>query len=114
METTPLPYPQQPPGRPERRYPPTPYRPHSEATRAYRDAYDLGVRHLGSISGPDVLRYDAGLEPGSPAQRGYRDGVTAAWTRLQKLAKFGREQARRDAIELREEQRRSAHDERPY
>lgn len=98
----------------ERRYPPTPYPPHSEATEAYRTAYDLGVKHLGTISGPDVLRYDAGLVPGSPAQRGYRDGVTVAYVRLQKLEKFGREQARRDSLELREEQRRAAHDEPPY
>ncbi|MFI5627580.1 hypothetical protein ACIA03_29255 [Nocardioides sp. NPDC051685] len=115
-----MPYPQdqnqnQPPARrQERRYPPTPYRPHSAATAAYRTAYDLGVKHLGTISGPSVLRYEAGLRPGSPEQRGYRDGVTAAWVRLQKLEKFGREQARRDALELREEQRRAAHDEPPY
>lgn len=110
-----MPYPQEPPARrPERRYPPTPYAPHSEATRAYRDAYDLGVRHLGTISGPDVLRYDAGLRPNSPEQRGYRDGVTRAWLRLQQLEQFGREQARRDYAELLEERHRHAHDEPPY
>lgn len=98
----------------ERRYPPTPYPPRSAATEAYRVAYDLGVKHLGTISGPDVLRYDAGLRPGSPDQRGYRDGVTAAWVRLQKLEKFGREQARRDYLELLEERRLAAHDEPPY
>lgn len=110
-----MPYPQNPPPRrQERRYPPTPYRPHSAATEAYRTAYDLGVKHLGSIPGPDVLRYDAGLRPGTPEQRGYRDGVTAAWIRLQKLKKFGREQAKRDLAERIEEERRRAQDERPY
>lgn len=113
-----MPYPQDPTPashlRQERRYPPSPYAPHSDDTEAYRTAYDLGVKHLGSISGPDVLRYDAGLVPGSPNQRGYRAGVTAAWIRLQKLEKFGREQARRDLVEAVEERRREAHDERPY
>ncbi|MGH3352295.1 MAG: hypothetical protein ACRDPS_16625 [Nocardioides sp.] len=111
-----MPYPQNQPAarRQERRYPPTPYRPHSAATDTYRTAYDLGVKHLGAISGPSVLRYEAGLKPGSPEQRGYRDGVTAAWIRLQKLKKFGREQARRDLVEAIEEGRREAHDERPY
>lgn len=102
------------PHRHERRYPPTPYLPHSEANEAYRAAYDLGRRHLGAISGPDVLRYDAGLATGSPEKRGYRDGVTAAWIRLQKLERFGREQARRDYLEILEENRRAARDERPY
>lgn len=110
-----MPYPQNPPPRrQERRYPPTPYRPHSPATAAYRTAYDLGVKHLGSISGPDILRYDAGLRPGTPEQRGYRAGVTAAWIRLQKLERFGREQAKRDLAERIEEERRRAQDERPY
>lgn len=98
----------------ERRYPPTPYPPRSAATEAYRTAYDLGMKHLGTISGPDVLRYDAGLAPGSPDQRGYRDGVTAAYVRLQKLEKFSREQARWDLAEAIEERRRSPHQEPPY
>lgn len=98
----------------ERRYPPTPYPPHSEATEAYRTAYDLGMKHLGTISGPDVLRYDAGLAPGLPVQRGYRDGVTVAYVRLQKLEKFGREQARRDLAEAIEARRCSPDDEPPY
>ncbi|MET8519771.1 hypothetical protein [Nocardioides sp. NPDC004968] len=108
-----MPYPQQPPRR-EREYPPTPYAPHSEATRAYRDAYDLGQKHLVSVSRDILLRYEDGLAPGSPEQRGYRDGVTAAWIRLQKLEEFGRQQARRDLAEAVEERRRSPHQEPPY
>lgn len=100
--------------RSERRYPPTPYRPHSEATRAYRDSYDLGFRHFTALIWDMVKRYHDGLAAGSPSQRGYEDGVRAAWARAQKLEKFGREQARRDLAEAIEERRRNAHDERPY
>lgn len=108
-----MPYSEQVPRR-EREYPPTPYAPHSEATRAYRDAYDLGRKHLGSISSASLLRYHDGLEPGSPSQRGYEDGVRAAWMRLMKLEEFGRQQARRVLAEAIEERRRSPHQEPPY
>lgn len=75
-----MPYPQQPPRR-EREYPPTPYPPHSEATRAYRAAYDLGLRHFRTLSWDMVSRHEAGLRSGSPEKRGYQDGVIAAWSR---------------------------------
>ncbi|MFJ2755212.1 hypothetical protein ACIO3S_06430 [Nocardioides sp. NPDC087217] len=61
-----------------------------------------------------VSRYEAGLRPGSPDQRGYRDGVIAAWRRLQKLEAFGREVARRDYAESREQLRKEAQHDRPY
>lgn len=62
----------------ERRYPPSPYPPHSEATAAYRRAYDLGWKHLATLAGTQVLDYEAGLPPG-PEKTGYRDGVRARW-----------------------------------
>lgn len=69
---------------------------------------------MGVLCGAEVVRYQAGLAPDSPEQRGYRAGVSAAWVRLQKLEKFGREQALRDQDELIAEHRRSAHQEAPY
>lgn len=91
-----------------------PYPQRSEATRTYRDAHDLGVKHIGTLSGQEVARYQAGLKPGSPDQRGYRDGVTAVWVRLQELEKFGREQAQRDLAEAMEERRCVVQQERHY
>ena len=102
------------PRRRERRYGPTPYAPRSEATRAYRDAYDLGMRHFGALDRAGVLRYDAGLTPGSPEQRGYRDGVTAAWRREQKARELDPELVRRERAELVEQRRRWGQSERPY
>lgn len=108
-----MPYPSQP-ARREREYPPTPYAPRSAETAAYRSSYDLGQRHFGTFSWDIVSRHEAGLRPGSPAQRGYRDGVVAAWRRLQKLEAFGREVARRDSAESRAQLRKESQDDRPY
>lgn len=70
----------------ERRYPPSPYPPRSDETRRYRDAWDLGWRHYGSLRS-QVLEYEAGLSDG-PARQGYRDGV---------LARFSAEERAREA-----------------
>lgn len=108
-----MPNPQQPPRR-EREYPPTPYAPHSEATRAYRDAYDLGRRHFRTLGWDMVRRHEAGLTPGSPDQRGYRDGVIAAWSRWEKSKTVDAEIVRRERAERAEQLRRAALEDRPY
>lgn len=108
-----MPYPPQPPRR-EREYPPTPYAPRSEATRAYRDAYDLGLRHFRTLSWDIVSRHEAGLRPGSPDQRGYRDGVIAAWVLLQKARTVDPEIIRQERAERAKQLRQEMRDERPY
>lgn len=108
-----MPYPQQPPRR-EREYPPTPYAPRSEATRAHRDAYDLGLRHFHTLSWDMVRRHEAGLRPDSPGQRGYRDGVIAAWNRQEKAKIVDPEIVRRERADRAEQMRKDALDERPY
>lgn len=107
-----MPYPQQP--KREREYPPTPYAPHSEATRAYRDAYDLGLRHFRTLSWDMVRRHESGLGPGSPNQRGYRDGVIAAWRHWEKSKVVDPEVIRRERAERIERRRKAAQQERPY
>lgn len=108
-----MPYPQQPPKR-EREYPPTPYAPRSEATRAYRDAYDLGLRHFRTLSWDMVRRHEAGLRAGSPEKRGYRDGVIAAWSRWEKSKIVDPDIARDERAERAEQLRRESQKERPY
>lgn len=114
MPRTPEPAEEYEPPRPERRYPPTPYGPRTPETRAYRDAYDLGWRHYATVPGSMILRHDAGLRPGSPEQRGYRDGVTARFIREQKAERFAREMGKRERAQLREERRRWGQQEAPY
>ncbi|MDR7309125.1 hypothetical protein J2S40_000183 [Nocardioides luteus] len=61
-----------------------------------------------------VSHYAAGLKPGSPDQRGYRDGVTAAWRRAQKAKAVDPEIIRCERTESAEQRRRVAENDRPY
>lgn len=65
-----------------RRYPPTPYPPHTEATARYRDGWDRGWEFAASRR--RAIAYDADLEPG-PYRHGFRDGATARWAREDRL-----------------------------
>lgn len=89
----------------ERRYPPSPYRPHSAETLAYRDSYDLGWRHLGVLAGELILTYEQGLTGAS--RHGYRDGLLARWSYVQR-AKHTEPEILRDEARQREAARRAA------
>lgn len=96
----------------ERRYPPSPYPPHSSATSAYRASYDLGWMHLGTLAGELILSYEAGLHGAS--RHGYRDGLLAKWSYLQRARRTEPEILRHER-QLREAARAAAAaDERPY
>lgn len=96
----------------ERRYPPSPYPPHSADTDAYRTSYDLGWRHLGTLASELILSYEAGLRGAS--RHGYRDGLLARWSYIQR-AKRTEPEILRHERELREAERAvAAAEERPY
>lgn len=97
----------------ERRYPPTPYAPRSEETRLYRDGWDLGWRHLGTMGVARTRDYLDGLSDG-PSRHGYRDGARARW-RYEQKATRARAEARREDREIqRRENARLAQEEGPY
>ncbi|MBC7279218.1 hypothetical protein [Nocardioides sp.] len=96
----------------ERRYPPSPYPPHSTATSAYRANWDLGWRHLGVLANELILSFEAGLSGAS--RHGYRDGLIARWRYLER-AKQTEPEILRDEAAQRDAARRAAVDaDRPY
>lgn len=96
----------------ERRYPPSPYPPHSAATLAYRDNWDLGWRHLGVLANELILSYEAGLSGAS--RHGYRDGLLARYAYFQR-AEHTEPEILRDEAARREAARRAAVEaDRPY
>lgn len=98
----------------ERRYPATPYAPHSAATAAYRAAYDLARRHYAALGPASVVRYCAELRRLTPEWRGYVDGVRAAWELEQKHRASELEARRRAYAAERERWRRDGQSEAPY
>lgn len=100
------------PSHPDRRYPPTPYPPHSPATAAYRDAYDLGWQHYATLRA-QVLDHEKNLEPG-PRKRGYRDGVIARYMYEERMRKSAAKAAALERQRMREEARQAAESEPPY
>jgi len=105
--------PQPQPWRRERRYPPSPYPPRSEATAAYRRAYDLGWKHLATLTGSQVLDYEQGL-PSGPEKRGYRDGATARWAYEERAARVEPDIRRAEREEVLRQRREWGQADRPY
>lgn len=96
----------------ERRYPPSPYRPHSADTIAYRDHWDLGWKHLGTLDSRYILDYESGLRGAS--RHGYRDGLLARWSYIQR-AKQTEPEILRQERQMREAERAAAvAEDRPY
>jgi hypothetical protein len=69
----------------ERRYPPSPYPPRTAATRSYRDGWDLGWQHMGTMGAGRARGYYDGMTDG-PSKTGYRDGARARWAYERKVA----------------------------
>lgn len=118
---------------PDRRYPPTPYRPRSRETAAYRDGWDRGWAYVRSHgvrwavehyrTRPEPRDSGESGEPGGswysgPYWHGYRDGVAAQVERQRRIRQaqetWRREHAAELAREEREERRRLGAQERPY
>lgn len=99
----------------ERRYRPSPYPPRSDATRAYRDGWDLGWKHVAVKRSDWAREYfeRMGGDNGSPHQVGYRDGARARLAYEQRAKVPDRDVVRRDR-ELEERWRREAGSEPPY
>lgn len=96
----------------ERRYPPSPYPPRSGQTLDYRTYWDLGWQHLGTMAGELILSFEADLR--GPSRHGYRDGLLAKWSYLQRARKTDPEILRHER-QLREAARAAAAaEERPY
>jgi hypothetical protein len=96
----------------ERRYPPSPYPPHSARTLEYRTHWDLGWRHLGTMAGELILSFEADLRGAS--RHGYRDGLLARWSYIQR-AKQTEPEILRQERQMREVERAAAAaEERPY
>lgn len=96
----------------ERRYAPSPHRAHSKETIAYRDHWDLGWRHLGTLAGSLILSFEADLRGAS--RHGYRDGLLAKYEYLQRAKQTDPEILRREREELLAAQRAAGADDRPY
>lgn len=96
----------------ERRYPPSPYRPRSAETLAYRDHWDLGWKHLGTLAGELILSYEAGLR--GPSRHGYRDGLLARYAYIQRAKRTDPEILRQER-QMRDAERAAAiAEDRPY
>ncbi|MDQ6524340.1 hypothetical protein RB608_12045 [Nocardioides sp. LHD-245] len=98
---------------PARRYPPTPYPPGSEATRQYRDAWDLGWQHVAMGGVQRAIVHDSWLTDG-PERRGYRDGAEARAAYERRLVEGDRVWRKRWAREAREDERRRLGEEGAY
>lgn len=96
----------------ERRYPPSPYPPHSSRTLDYRRYWDLGWQHLGVMAGELILSFEADLRGAS--RRGYRDGLRARWSYMQRARRTEPEILRREREELLAARRAAVDADRPY
>lgn len=96
----------------ERRYPPSPYPPRSSRTAEYRAHWDLGWKHLGTMSGELILSFEQGLRGAS--RHGYRDGLLARWSYIQRAKRTDPAILRREREELLAVRRAAAAEERPY
>lgn len=99
----------------QRRYPPSPFPPRSEATRIYRDSWDQGWDDYGRRGRAAALEFYAHLTgpEGDPRKRGYRDGALARRRSLERAATipdYVRREEERAAEEVR---RRHLRDEKP-
>lgn len=96
----------------ERRYPPSPYPPHSTQTLDYRRHWDLGWQHLGVMAGELILSFEQDLRGAS--RHGYRDGLLARWSYIQR-AKQTDPAILRQERQMREAERAAAvAEDRPY
>ena len=97
----------------ERRYPPTPFPPRSEATRRYRAAWDRGWQMTATLR-RQALNYLEGRQPGSPEWTGFRDGVVARLRFEEKAREVDPAILRAEEDAAVRRRRESAADERPY
>lgn len=96
----------------ERRYPPSPYRPHSSETADYRRYWDLGWQHVGVMAGYLILSFEADLRGAS--RHGYRDGIAAKFAYLDRAKQVDPEILRRERQELLAARRAAVEADRPY
>lgn len=96
----------------ERRYPPSPYPPGSGQTLDYRTYWDLGWQHLGVMASELILSFEADLHGAS--RHGYRDGLLARWSYIQRSKRTEPEILRQER-QIREAERAAAvAEDRPY
>lgn len=95
----------------ERRYPPTPYPPRSEDTRAYRDGWDHGwafARDHGPRAAFLCWADEGWWLNGSPSQRGFEDGARAWIDRRARIDAAGTDPVLRRVERIAAEEARKA------